>query len=1005
MSKRKLIAAVVLGTLFLGAEGHGQEAAYERYLLAGDLKNGGIAEGPAIANENLLFVTLANGRQVAENSLTDYLSPQALPRMNAGVPPGLQAVRVAAWVKTRDRRGVIRRLHGTGVWGEREIPNGILFSLSEGRLVWEAWGSNARNHSLRGARRVNDGRWHHVVAVSQLASWPWSVVALYVDGKLDAWCRAYDCNMTPQKVIHDDAFGFAGQMSRLELRALGGKLQYFTSSGEKVQAIDTDPLYDPTTIPIVEPLPPRKQRLAKTRGVVSVEDHGAAGNGIADDTQAILRAIAALDPRRGVDTLFFPGGTYKVGQPLHLPSGIDVVGLGATLWREGGAAVELVGDVHDSSFRGMAFYGGPPAAVFQHGGTARRLYFERCDFSAPDDGKLPPNDANGYRGRTSDGLLFTDVRDSTVLGCTATAGRAGTAVEGHMENLSVLRCLIQHGPSLTGFYFDAPGSGPALLLNNTVNCNKGYALTARVVEDLMVRGLSTEGMGVSLPKEAATGPMYDIRNGTRVSLELISLANLQLGRPGYQHQTWEGPQLRLNGRDNTISGAWLFAEGPDPFGGLRDATLESDDPNLVLWQVGFDKARLALSGLARRRAVVASKFLDGEYSAVSFEGQVRKDIAPGCEPLSPARRGDPPIFGPPAPRFTWGELDLKSVRDFGATGDGRTDDSAAFQRAAALSDVVYVPAGTYRMNSPVAALRMVGEGEERTILVAHKTCPGVLRFPRSPDVYGGLLCDLTLRGGTYGVYVPCNTAGWFVSRVRFENSQVAGFAADSFDHGNVLVDCEFKGGQYGFVAGGWNRHFVDKTTLWRCSFDGQGENGIRIAPADEGHGQLLYLHTMLRDCVVRNSGGPGVVMMGHPALFNFLDHCRLENCGQQEGAPSVKFLPSGYATALMYHSQVLHTKGPQPAVMLDVQGHYYTRLVEVQITGAKGNIALRSDSPVAWLEKVVTDGTLQAPGNSQLVFANPPHTAQPFGTKAPTGGSKGQWIIEHSRWSGSCQPV
>jgi hypothetical protein len=291
--------------------------------------------------------------------------------------------------------------------------------------------------------------------------------------------------------------------------------------------------------------------------------------------------------------------------------------------------------------------------------------------------------------------------------------------------------------------------------------------------------------------------------------------------------------------------------------------LESDDLRLVLWQVGFDKAKLALSGPAERRAVVASRFLDGEYPAVVFQGEEPPGdfgfrisdfgFAGGSQfairnsgqsqfairnsqfairPLSPKKRVDPPIFAPPAPRFTWGELNLKSVRDYGAKGDGRTDDSTAFQRAAALSDLVYVPAGTYRLGRPVAARRMVGDGQDRTILVADKSSPGIVRFPPTPDVYGGLLCDLTLRGGRYGVYIPGNTAGWFVSRVRFENPRVAGFAADSFDHGNVLVDCVFTGGRYGFVAGGWNRHFIDKTTLWRCTFDGQSENGVRIAPAD-----------------------------------------------------------------------------------------------------------------------------------------------------------------------------
>lgn len=996
MRNWKLGAVIVLAVLYAGQIGHAQgiTITYERYLLAGNLNNSGTAGGPVVTNENFSLVTLPNGKQVADNSMHSWESPEALRNMRAQIPPSLRSVRVAAWMKTREARGIIRKLFGTGMWGDRELPTGVTLSLSRGRLAWDTCGHNARNHSIRGVRRVNDGRWHHVAAVSQLADYPWSMVALYMDGQLDAWYVWYDSNMTPPQVQTDAAFGFPGQMSLLEFQNLEAGPRYFTGSGEDIQPVERDPLYDAATIPLAEPAAPPTQQRTTSSSVVSVEDYGAAGNGIVDDTGALLQAVAALDPEQGIDTLFLPEGTYEISQALRLPNGVDMVGLGATIRRQGGPAVELVGEVSDISLRGIRFDGSLPAAIHQYGGTARHLYFERCDFWAPGEGPVP-NDANDYRLRRGDGVLFTDVRDTTILGCTATCGRAGIAVEGHMENLSIIRCLIQHSSSLTGFYFDALNSGPALLLNNTVNCNMGYALTARAVQDLVVRGLSTEGMGVSLPAEAPTGPMYDIRNGTRVDLELISLANLQLGRPGYQHQTWEGPQLRINGQDNTVAAAALFAEGPDPYGGLRDATLESDDPNLVLWQLLFGRANLALSGAADKRVVMASRFIEGEYPAVIFRGESREALATEYLPVSPEKRVDPTIWGPPAPRFTWGELGLKSVRDYGAEGDGRTDDTQAFQRAAALSGLVYVPEGIYRLTGSVAAPMMLGDGAERSIVVTGENSPGIVRFPRDMTVHHGTVADITLRRGEYGVYIPGNTSGWFVSRVRFENPRIAGFAADSLDHGNVLVDCEFIGGQYGFIAGGWNRHFVDKTTLWRCTFDGQTENGIRIASVDGSPG--LFLHTMLRDCTVRNTGGSGIVMMGHVALYNFLDHCLIENCGQRHGAPYVSFIRSGNATALMYHSRVVHTQGPQPPVLVDVEGHHYMRFVDVELVGAEGAVALRSRSAQAWLERVTAEGSLQAPEGTRIIYAD----TQVGGAGAASSGENGLWLVERSHFAGA----
>jgi hypothetical protein len=71
---------------------------------------------------------------------------------------------------------------------------------------------------------------------------------------------------------------------------------------------------------------------------------------------------------------------------------------------------------------------------------------------------------------------------------------------------------------------------------------------------------------------------------------------------------------------------------------------------------------------------------------------------------------DDPVTGP-----------LTSVLDFGATGDGTTDDTAAFQAASAYAALqpkgeIYVPAGTYVISSTVDigtnALRGVGRGSE-----------------------------------------------------------------------------------------------------------------------------------------------------------------------------------------------------------------------------------------------------------------------------------------------------
>lgn len=46
--------------------------------------------------------------------------------------------------------------------------------------------------------------------------------------------------------------------------------------------------------------------------------------------------------------------------------------------------------------------------------------------------------------------------------------------------------------------------------------------------------------------------------------------------------------------------------------------------------------------------------------------------------------------------------EVVSVKDFGAVGDGVTDDTAAIQAAINAEDSVFIPPGTYRITSPIS---------------------------------------------------------------------------------------------------------------------------------------------------------------------------------------------------------------------------------------------------------------------------------------------------------------
>lgn len=83
--------------------------------------------------------------------------------------------------------------------------------------------------------------------------------------------------------------------------------------------------------------------------------------------------------------------------------------------------------------------------------------------------------------------------------------------------------------------------------------------------------------------------------------------------------------------------------------------------------------------------------------------------------------------------------EVVSVRDFGAVGDGTTDDTAAFQAAEAAAPTggtIFVPAGTYRVGdwAPTKQLTLRGAGQGATILKAKTSATyvlslvGLLRF-------------------------------------------------------------------------------------------------------------------------------------------------------------------------------------------------------------------------------------------------------------------------------------
>ena len=176
------------------------------------------------------------------------------------------------------------------------------------------------------------------------------------------------------------------------------------------------------------------------------------------------------------------------------------------------------------------------------------------------------------------------------------------------------------------------------------------------------------------------------------------------------------------------------------------------------------------------------------------------------------------------------EGSMANVKDYGAIGDGTTDDTAAFNAAIAANNTILVPNGSYVISSPLddeasPRTNLIGESRESTTLKYTGSSNGMIR---------GLinLQNMTLNGAgstsAYGLHVTnVATPTNFTGELFYDNLEIR-----EFNYG-VVID---------------NAYLV-KFTNCKINYNNYGVHGT--TPSQQYRTQISFEDTLIRFNTIR----------------------------------------------------------------------------------------------------------------------------------------------------------
>lgn len=306
---------------------------------------------------------------------------------------------------------------------------------------------------------------------------------------------------------------------------------------------------------------------------------------------------------------------------------------------------------------------------------------------------------------------------------------------------------------------------------------------------------------------------------------------------------------------------------------------------------------------------------------------------------------DPPFTGALTSGYTVAEKleQYVSVKDFGAVGDGVTNDSAAIQAAidafkpASGSDpvtgrVVFFPSGTYLINSSVvtySGIQLVGEGAS-SILKAGPSCTGqiidIADFDGSGQYRYGQIRNLAFKSTVAGVWAIKSSASLLL------NSLIDGIKLDTTLGISV---CE-------------PNTYTQATTIQNIVSIGSVDQIINLS------GNFNLIQTVDKEGGTGTSADP-YILIGSSTLFglatgNTLKKILLEGSGSANKTP-IKFLNAQECTLEDYWMEASANNGfviELDNSSVDISG------VTNWSTFALGKVKLRNSSSI-YIERMATN--------------------------------------------------